>query len=704
MKSWLMIGLVVFLTGFARGQVVADYPIEKLVEESEMIVEGEIIGKASFFGDDGLIYTRYDIDVSASYMGDADQHVSYVEVGGIVGDEALEVCPSLHLQKGSIGVIGLREVVRDGKTLVPVSSVSSWINYDVDSRTFTDFGGRVYHARVFEEMMKDLTGTDNVRFRDLEAPSVPDLAPSITSLSPTATEAGRGKEITINGSGFGSSRGSGAVEFRDVNYPAGRYLDGYEYTEWTDTRIKAVVPSNAGNGAIRVRTNSGSRSTSSQSLTVNYNVSNVSLTEHPYHIDFPNYNNGGYAFAYSTNTGNGGVDFTSIPAAVSAVERATSTWNSGTGFAIFTEEACGTTSIQQPLRDRVNLITFDNDLYDLDSRGSSVLGVTYSWYSICPGWTEWEVVEIDMVLRRDGNPNGRGGSVNWEYGHGTPSRGEVDFESVVLHELGHGHQLGHTRVSGAVMYPSISSGTTNRNLATVDDDGGDYCQSKSVGYSPQVIRCGWPFDRSRQYQAYNSSNKCSSFLPLELVSFDVSQGSDRSLLIEWETINEIAQDRIELQYRSKTRWPDAGIDTDDWTSLKTYDAPPAREEGRNTYYYEHTGLRPDVHYYRLKIVSQDGRVEYSEIRSGEILGEHVEVDHLIQTGGVQLLVSNPEHKPLEFGLYSLSGQCLQKFSPSGSSDQQMFFIKAEEAPSGIYLLKWSTTGGEEGETRKLFLH
>ena len=90
---------------------------------------------------------------------------------------------------------------------------------------------------------------------------------------------------------------------------------------------------------------------------------------------------------------------------------------------------------QQPGRDGENLFSFDNDLYDLDvRRGSSVLGVMFSYYSRCN--SEWELMEMDMILRRDGNPNGFGGSVNWEYGPSSPSGGEADFESVVLHELG----------------------------------------------------------------------------------------------------------------------------------------------------------------------------------------------------------------------------------------------------------------------------
>ncbi len=53
---------------------------------------------------------------------------------------------------------------------------------------------------------------------------------------------------------------------------------------------------------------------------------------------------------------------------------------------------------------------------------------------------------------------------NWNYGPGAPAFSQYDFESVAVHELGHGQQLGHVINSAEIVHYSISNGQTKRAL------------------------------------------------------------------------------------------------------------------------------------------------------------------------------------------------------------------------------------------------
>ena len=58
--------------------------------------------------------------------------------------------------------------------------------------------------------------------------------------------------------------------------------------------------------------------------------------------------------------------------------------------------------------------------------------------------------------------------MSWEFGPGTATGFEVDFESVAVHELGHGHQLAHIINTGEVMHFSIANGQNSRDLGSSD--------------------------------------------------------------------------------------------------------------------------------------------------------------------------------------------------------------------------------------------
>ena len=70
--------------------------------------------------------------------------------------------------------------------------------------------------------------------------------PVATSLSTTSAQAGQ--QVTINGSGFGSSQGNGYVAFSDngTNWGAPGNAASFTIDSWSDTAITFTVPTPSG--------------------------------------------------------------------------------------------------------------------------------------------------------------------------------------------------------------------------------------------------------------------------------------------------------------------------------------------------------------------------------------------------------------------------------------------------------------------------
>ncbi|WP_306550741.1 IPT/TIG domain-containing protein [Daejeonella sp.] len=259
----------------------------------------------------------------------------------------------------------------------------------------------------------------------------------ITNFLPTTTSAGTGSQITISGSGFGPGPASTTKYIEFANSDNGG-LTGVkpalvEYVSWADDKIVVIVPSRAGTGAIKVY-NGTSTAVSSSSLTVSYNILNVT-TYQPKHID--DNTQGGYTWQLE-------LGFNGQSNAKNSFLKSLSAWTCFTGI---NWKVGAPTPANQTGRDGINIVRFDTGT----ELPAGVLGVAYTYYSSC-GSNKWQIIETDLVFDKERN---------WNFEDALPGASEMDFQSVVQHELGHAHNLGHVIDSDDLMHYAISSGARN---------------------------------------------------------------------------------------------------------------------------------------------------------------------------------------------------------------------------------------------------
>jgi hypothetical protein len=90
--------------------------------------------------------------------------------------------------------------------------------------------------------------------------------------------------------------------------------------------------------------------------------------------------------------------------------------------------------------------------------GGSCLAATFTGYFTQRSNGTWRIYDADIVTaNRD-----------WATAGETCSGTEFRLEGVMVHEVGHGLGLGHTNVSGATMFPSVSA--CNNGPATTESD------------------------------------------------------------------------------------------------------------------------------------------------------------------------------------------------------------------------------------------
>lgn len=245
--------------------------------------------------------------------------------------------------------------------------------------------------------------------------------------------------LTIQGSGFGSNRGSSYVSFNDWNgYHSSSWANKFNYLSWSDTEIKVEVPQCI-TGVVKVNLSNGSSTTSSDTLFISGNIySEIGNPTGIMHHIANNGTAGGYEWRIANNIYSDSV-----------------LWGIDD---VFQQFICASNAhyvlntapinVSNDLSDGVNAITFDNTSNPLPA--GTAARCNYIWYScINNGDTLYWMGAIDIEFNSSYS--------TWYYGKGVPpaSKGSK-FRYVLMHELGHSLRLGHTDMEGETMYPIVS--------------------------------------------------------------------------------------------------------------------------------------------------------------------------------------------------------------------------------------------------------
>jgi hypothetical protein len=527
----ITIALMLFSMGAMKAQCTDFHPgLKQRFKESSLVIEGKVIGKEAFYDNSQqYIYTRNLIEPYRSFKGKAGAIIELVTPGGILGNDALLYSGALHLDIGQSGVFFLQayqgrilENTPDASFLWGTAGKSTFIAYRPDGKKAYD-GQQVYASvEHLYQALERISGQEYKMLLEADEPAIPrNPLMAIHEILPPVTNAGVDDTLIIRGEGFGEV--AGTIFFSNADNGGQGYTSTYPWhiVSWADTLLQVKVPHKAGTGRFIVLGATGV-AFSEQAVDVNFAHTNVVSAQafyQPRLVDESGDDDGGYRFSLSDNTDNGGVAVAEEEGALDALVRAAGAWRDSIGVPLYVNAECPTTSQQAPggLDDDINLITFDNDSWDLALEVSPyTLAVTVSRYARCEH-TDWELVDVDIVMRRNGHPNHIGHAIDWHFGPEMPSETQLDFQSVMVHEFGHAIQLQHVVDPEAVMNYSTTYGEVKRHLGYEDDmAGASFVIGHSTAYEPLQVNC-WPtahFTAERHFHLYDPTKEC---------GFDTSQ-------------------------------------------------------------------------------------------------------------------------------------------------------------------------------------
>ena len=435
------------------------YPIAltELIHSADVIVDASIESKTCF-KQDGFIYTDYTLHVVSTLKGEKETFIHLLVEGGTVGEFSIVSSAETKLESGDEGIFMMNKI--NGNYILHAHAQSVFLYH---------FETKAYYNPFVEIKKNDLeklfgkSGITGAQSRSSKPVVSPTGNPLVMSISPLSITAGTESILTIVGSGFGSAQ-TGKVFFANPDDAGSTYVSALstKIQTWTDTKITIAVPAQAGSGNVWVQQN-GVISKSVQKLDISYARSNAESNNYQFKVTLVNQNQAG---GYGLNINH---SFLANDSAYQAYSRALQSWRCRTGVNFTIGDS---TDITARTNDNVSLVRFANK----NELKQGVLGITYSYYSSCSSGY-WYLTEFDMLFLD---------TSLWNFDPMSLPSSKFDFESVVLHEMGHAHQLSHVINPSNIMHYSIAAGSNKRSIDTFSFD----CASSIINESKKNGLCG----------------------------------------------------------------------------------------------------------------------------------------------------------------------------------------------------------------------
>ena len=463
-------------------------PEKQFLNSSSLIVRAEITSRESFWNDSKTkIFTKHELQVFEVLKGKCSQTITLITEGGTVNDISAEFSDRIDLLVGEQVVLMLQDVPKYWKGIPRISNAySCWASlqsvFRVDPRNehISDIFKSYYDLTALRNAVYESTH-QNPKFYyqpNLQVPPTGNtgIAATVSALSPTTITAGNKSILTITGTGFGTTRGTGFVEFySSVDNGTFGQPPIKEYVSWTDTEIKVYVPStligldanhSASTGPVKVTPAGGVATQSAGNITVRYSLFNVAISDSAFIMRAGSFNGtGGYTLQYNDQF------LTTFGSeARSTFERAIIKWRCATGFNWLISNT--STTVRAALDDNINLISDDVT----DPLPANVGGRGTNYLRQCGSGNQAKIITIGQDIVFNDVPS----TFTFNFGIGNPTINQIDFETLCLHELGHLHQLSHTlKTSSEVMATTIFVGQAKKDLLPNDIAGGQEVMTRS---------------------------------------------------------------------------------------------------------------------------------------------------------------------------------------------------------------------------------